>query len=66
MAQPYTVIGPHPRPIRPAMRERVAHPFNPQGVNRLGRFSMKNPGNPAHGARLEHGGQRGNRSQHNN
>ena len=49
-AQPDAVIGPHPRPVRPAMDQRVTHPLDPCRVNRLWCFGMEDPGNSAHRA----------------
>lgn len=46
------------------MNKRIAHPLDPDRIDRLGRFGMEYPGNPAHrAAGLEHGRKRGNRGK---
>lgn len=48
MAQPYPGIRPHSCPVRASVDHGIAHALNPDRIDRLGRFSMKDTGDPAH------------------
>ncbi len=40
--------GPHAAVVRPAVDQSIAHPFDPRGIDRLGRGAMEYPRDPAH------------------
>lgn len=49
MAQRHARRRPYPAAIRPAMDKGIAHPFDPLGIDRLGRATVEDAGNTAHG-----------------
>ena len=51
MAEADARRGPHPRPVGPAMRQRVGHRADARGIDRLGRAGVEEPGDAAHLAR---------------
>jgi len=48
MAEANPRIGPYSSPVRAAVHHCIAHALNPDRIDRLGRFSMKDTGDPAH------------------